>query len=255
MNACTEIVKRLERNTAAGAYLSQVFTDWLDLTHASLAALPAHAASVATSASATGALAEDTSPGQVEWPGDTPETQALFARCRARYPQKWAWTNFHEAFHILLDSTEGFWDPDAGHHESHGWDTLGAVYMQTSAKEHAGQFFTPWDVAETMARMTIFDGAQEITDRLRQAQQRASARNDANAHLLTATILTGLVVPEDEAHEYFLTQILPLIVADLDPITIMRSLHRLRCHLAHRRAPISRVGSADQPRSILRPGH
>ena len=34
MNACTEIVKRLERNTAAGAYLSQVFTDWLDLTHA-----------------------------------------------------------------------------------------------------------------------------------------------------------------------------------------------------------------------------
>ena len=46
-DACDEILKLLERNTAAGAYLSQVFTDWLDLTHATLAALPAHAASAA----------------------------------------------------------------------------------------------------------------------------------------------------------------------------------------------------------------
>ena len=49
MDYPAEILKLLERNTAAGAYLSQVFTDWLDITHATLAALPAHAASAAVS--------------------------------------------------------------------------------------------------------------------------------------------------------------------------------------------------------------
>jgi hypothetical protein len=217
-NACDEIVKRLERNTAAGAYLSQVFADWLDLTHATLAALPAHAASAA----ANGQLAED-----------TPETQALFARCKARYPQDWAWTNFREAFQILLDSAEGFWSPDANRRskrvgavvdattdDAYGWDTIGAAYMLTSAKEHAGQFFTPWSIAELMAQMTIQDGAEEINDRLRQAHRAASARDGANSHVLTATILAGLAVPADEARAYFLTRVLPLIITDFDPITI-----------------------------------
>ena len=72
-----------------------------------------------------------------------------------------------------------------------------------------------------MAQMTIQDGAQEITDRLRQAQRIATERDDANSHLLAATILAGLAVPEDEARTtYFLTRILPLIAADFDPITI-----------------------------------
>jgi hypothetical protein len=38
-DACDWILKLLERNTAVGVYLSQVFTDWLDLTHATLAAV------------------------------------------------------------------------------------------------------------------------------------------------------------------------------------------------------------------------
>jgi hypothetical protein len=203
--ACDEILKLLERNTAAGAYLSQVFTDWLDLTHATLSALPNHALSAATA----GTLAED-----------TPETQALFARCRARYGKDWAWNNFATAFHILLDSAEGFWNPNAPTRESHGWDVIGAVYMLSAYKKHSGQYFTPWDVAELMARMTIRDGAQEINDRLRQAQHTASARGDANSHLLAATILASLAVREDEVRAYFLTRVLPLIAADFDPITI-----------------------------------
>jgi hypothetical protein len=96
--------------------------------------------------------------------------------------------------------------------------------MQTSAKEHAGQFFTPWSIAALMAQMTIPDGAQEIADRLRQAQRTASARDDANAHLLTATLFAGLALPEHEAvgrtDAYFLTRILPLIAADFEPITL-----------------------------------
>jgi hypothetical protein len=202
----TEILKLLERNTAAGAYLSQVFADWLDITHASLAALPAHAASAASKRSDAGTLAED-----------TPETQALFARCRSRYPRPEYWQRFQQAFHFLLDSTEGFWDLNSG---AGDWDTIGAVYMLTAYKKHSGQYFTPWEVAQLMAQMMIPNGAQEINDRLRQAQRIAGARDDANSHLLAATILAGLAVPEEQTQSYFLTRILPLIVADFEPITI-----------------------------------
>jgi hypothetical protein len=196
-----EILKLLERNTAAGAYLSQVFADWLDITHATLAALPAHAASAA----AADTLAED-----------TPETQALFARCLARYPRPEYWQRFQQAFHLLLDSAEGFW----GVSTPQACDTIGAVYMLTAYKKHSGQYFTPWEIAQLMAQMMIPDGAQEIADQLRQAQRIASARGDANSHLLTATILAGLAVPEDQARTYFLSRIWPLIAADFDPITI-----------------------------------
>lgn len=204
-DACDEIVKRLQRNTAAGAYLSQVFADWLDLTHACLTALPAHYASITT----LGQPAEDRD-----------EAKAVFARCRARYPQPWAWTNFSEALGLLIDSADGFWTAGNNQSNSYGWDVIGAVYMQTSAKEHAGQFFTPWSIAALMAQMTIPDGAQEIADRLRQAQQRASARKDANACLLDAALIVSLALPADQMRDYFMTRILPLIAADFDPITI-----------------------------------
>ncbi len=46
--------------------------------------------------------------------------------------------------------------------------------MLTAYKKHSGQYFTPWNIAQLMAQMTIQDGAQEIMDRLRQAQHVAS---------------------------------------------------------------------------------
>ena len=72
--------------------------------------------------------------------------------------------------------------------------------MLTAYKKHSGQYFTPWNIAQLMAQMTIQDGAQEITDRLRQAQRIASERGDANSHLLAATILAGLAVPEGRSY-------------------------------------------------------
>jgi hypothetical protein len=207
MTPVRAILKHLERNTATGTRLSQVFDDWLDLTHATLSALPDHARNAAEA----GRLAED-----------TPETQALFARLRTKYPHDWAWQNFHEAFTILLQCTENFWTPATiAHKEAYGWDALGALYMETAAKEHAGQFFTPWCIAETMARITIQNGAEEINNRLRQAQRRASRRNDINAHLLTATLLAGLCVPKEETTTYFLSRVVPLVTADFEPITIL----------------------------------
>ena len=110
-----------------------------------------------------------------------------------RYPRPEYWQRFQQAFHLLLDSTEGFWGVSTPERRC---DTIGAVYMLTAYKEHSGQYFTPWEIAQLMAQMMIPNGAQEITDRLRQAQRAASVRGDANSHLLAATILAGLAVPE-----------------------------------------------------------
>lgn len=204
-NPAGEIVKLLERNTAMGLSLRTVFGDWLDIAHATLSALPDHLKSVA----ATKQLAED-----------TPEAKAVFDRCHARYNQEWAWTNLEKAFGALLESTEGFWTHNAPAPGLHGWDILGGVYMQTAYNPHSGQFFTPWNVAEMMARMTILDGEATVNEHLRKAKDAALARNNANSHLLTATILAGLVVPEDRAQAYFASRVLPLIAADFEPITI-----------------------------------
>jgi hypothetical protein len=205
MSHADRITRLLEKNTAAGARLSTVFGDWLDLTHHSLLAVPRHLAAV----QATGRFADD-----------TPETAALFARLRDKYRHQSYWDNFGEAEGILFSNSDRFWEADFHHPEAYGFDLLGAVYMLTSANPHSGQFFTPWDVAEMMARMTIADGAQEIADRLRQARQRASARADANSHLLAATILAGFAMPQDETPAYFLDRVLPLIVSHIEPLTI-----------------------------------
>ena len=106
-----------------------------------------------------------------------------------------------------------------------------------------------------MARMMIPDGAQEITDRLRQAQRIATARDDANSHLLAATILAGLAVPEDETRTYFLTRILPLIAADFDPITICDPCIGSGVMLLAAARQFPAVGSPDRPRPALRHGH
>lgn len=203
-----EISKRLERNLAYGHRASEVFDDWLALVYHTLRALPAHLASAA----ATGRPAED-----------TPETQAVWARLRTRYPQPAAWTNFVAAFAVLLDATEGFWVAGVEPARSGGFDVLGSVYMELAANPHAGQFFTPWPVASMMAQVTIDAGGAEVLDRLRQAHERAAAREDANAALLAATVLAGLAIPDDRpdlALDHLVTRVLPLIRADYAPITI-----------------------------------
>jgi hypothetical protein len=198
------ITRLLERNTNAGQRLHQAFTDWLDLLHASLTMLPRHLAA----AQATGRLADD-----------TPEIAALFARLREKYRHNNYWNNFSEATSLTLEHTTNFWRTDQPT-PTGGYDLLGAIYMLTAANPHSGQFFTPWELAETMAKMLISDPQPEITDRLRQAFERARARNDAKTHLLTATVLAGAGLSGDQASDYFTWYVLPLIAADCNPITI-----------------------------------
>ena len=207
-NHVGEIVKLLERNTAYGHRPSAVFTDWLDVVHASLEDLPVHV----RNALAGQGLAED-----------TPETQALFARLRARYPKPAAWDHFAHAFAVLVDATDGYWQDLPAPGGSGGYDVLGSVYMELCANPHSGQFFTPWHVAAMMAQVTVQDGEAEVFDRVRQAARAACRREDLNAHVLSAAILAGAAIPdaEPELHaEHFAKQILPRIAGDLEPITL-----------------------------------
>lgn len=203
-----EIVKLLERNTAYGHRPSAVFTDWLDAVHASLQALPVHMRN---------ALAGK------PLPEDTPEAQALFARLRSRYPRPQAWEHFAQAFAVLLDGTDGYWQDLPAPGGSGGYDVLGSVYMELCANPHSGQFFTPWHVAAFMAEVTVQDGEAEVFERLRQAARAACKRDDVNAQVLSAAIIAGTVLPQDqpELHaEHFARQVLPRIAGDLEPITI-----------------------------------
>ena len=63
-----------------------------------------------------------------------------------------------------------------------------------------------------------------VTARLRQTYDKVMARNNAESALLTAHFLTNATLadhPEANNLAQFVTNILPLIAADFDPITIL----------------------------------
>ena len=207
MSDADRIVRLLEKNTSAGHRLSSVFDDWLDLVHNSLASIPRHFASAVNE----GKFAQE-----------TPEETALFARLRAKYTHNSYWDNFSQAFGILLRNTEGFWDPKMAHPEPYGFDLLGAVYMLTSANEHAGQFFTPWSVADLMAQMTIGDGFAQVTGTLKAALAKATTNGGADSVMLEVAILLSAALPDkDEDYlAYGDNYVFPLLRPFADPITI-----------------------------------
>ena len=148
------IVKHIEHICTSGRKVWDVFSDWLDMTEATLVALPRHAESVAK----THQPAED-----------TPETQALWARLRQTYTPN-DFGRFRDAFQALLEtahnrqrdnhSPEG--DADVPADERGTWDILGNVYMQLAVSSHySGQYFTPWAAARLMAYTTL-DGVEAM---------------------------------------------------------------------------------------------
>lgn len=142
----TDLIKVLEKVTAYGHRGYEIYRDWLELVEATTAAIPAHMAALHTS----GTLASD-----------TPETQALWARLRAKYKPE-AFSLFAEAFAVLMESVDRD-DPV---------DLLGDVYMEFGAPSSwHGQFFTPFHLAEMMARLTVDPDAiqAEVYQRLRTA--------------------------------------------------------------------------------------
>lgn len=143
-NEAKAIIRELEHVTAIGAGQSQVFDDWLEIVHASLERLPAHLRAARLDEPLT----------------DTPETVKLWERLNVRYNRPYCWERFSKAFAILLESA---WQFD---------DTIGQVYMEWGIpNKYTGQFFTPFDLARMMARLTT--GPEIIYQRLQSAYEQS----------------------------------------------------------------------------------
>lgn len=147
------IIKAIEDTCQSGRRAWDVYEDWLDIVLAAPEAMPRHAASIA----ATRRPAED-----------TPEVQDLYARLRATYAHA-DFERFATAFHALTDEAQQRgW---GGHGET--WDIMGSVYMQLNVwSGHSGQYFTPWSIAEFMARMSLGDVETDIRRRIAEAIDR-----------------------------------------------------------------------------------
>lgn len=145
----SEIIKRLERNTACGRRQHQVFEDWLEIVEHSLCMIPAHAAAIRD----TGKPADD-----------PPHVAHAWKRLREQYPNPSYFTHFSEAYAILMNSTA---EPDGSIH----WgDAVGNIYMQFGhPNTHAGQYFTPWDLAKMMGMMTCGNLAELVASRVSEA--------------------------------------------------------------------------------------
>jgi hypothetical protein len=134
-----QIIKHLDHITASGNRPSTIFQDFIDMTCATLEAIPVHLRSAVRDR---------------QFAADTEETAKLFERMRGRYASSYCWEHFSNAFYTLLDSADG---PDGALE----WDdTIGQVYMDWGVpNKHTGQFFTPYEVARMMAQM---QGIEEL---------------------------------------------------------------------------------------------
>lgn len=183
-----EIIKDLSRICDYGGHSqSTVFDDWLDLVDAALTAIPSHLRNKKAGL-----------PFQ-----DTPEVQALFERMEKKYPQADTWNYFAKAFATLVNSTED-------------WaDNIGNVYMQFGfPNARTGQFFTPWNIAKVMADITHTDVEKELHNRIKAAIQK-----DPFAESL---LIAGVMIQDPkEAEAWYLGRILPLVLPNIDPITVM----------------------------------
>lgn len=209
-----EIIKRLLRvQSYTGNNMSRIFEDWLQLAESELDNLPAHLESAAK----TGKLSEG-----------SPDTQALWQRLRGVYAKPQCWDEFTQAFAILLAQSDRFWLRDPAP-SSYGYDLVGRVYSEFSYKPGSGQYFTPWNVAEMMARMTTGDGADiesEVMRRLNAAGRAVLADDsDPRQPLMMATMLTGLMLDaseasDDERAQWATQRLLPLVLHRYDPVRI-----------------------------------
>ncbi len=182
-----DLIKALNKAQYTGYRNSEIFDDWLAVVEETLERLPAHLVSIAQ----TEQFAED-----------TPEAQKLFERLHAKYPTP-VWDCFSEAFAILALSAQDSWE-----------DYLGNVYMAWGwPSAGRGQFFTPWNIAQCMAQMTILDGEQQVHERIKAAIEQSP--------VASAMLLAGLAITDpDEARRWYFEKIIPACAEFIEPITV-----------------------------------
>lgn len=198
------IVRLLTQNCHSGRKPYKVFGDWIDITEATLEAMPRHLESVR----AHGKPADD-----------TPEVADMWARLRDEYGAQ-DFQRFKDAFHLLSDlATERGqgWGSETGNEKT--LDVVGRTYeMFQQANPFSGQYFTPWALANVMAKMLANGGGERVDIALRRlmldALRKVRSEDPAAAALCDSAALVATI---DDS--LFITHVVPILSAYVDPIT------------------------------------
>lgn len=184
----SQIIRILEKLSAAGVGESQIFDDFLDIAHDSLEQLPDHVVSLRKN----GVLAKDPSEISKRW-----------EELRSRYKNnKYYFDLFTQAFALLIQSAEDDWN-----------DAIGEVYMEfRHPSKWGGQFFTPFPLAKMMAAMTTSDLPQLVHNRIKIA-----CTGDPMAE---AILMIGMTLEGDEAEAWYFEKLIPVIAHKVDPVTV-----------------------------------
>lgn len=211
-----EIIRQLEQITGiAGAGKLKVFEDFVNLSGATLKALPDQVRAVGTTGRFT---------------PDPPEVAEVFSRVRSHYDSGWltpdrvgrVWQHFGQAFTLLLEATApGLWgEPNSLNIAGiSGPDILGFIYQTwVGASVDRGEVYSPWPVARLLAGFTVGPDTERLVyDRLKQALCHPDNLLGA------ATLLAGLALPENEPeviHDYFIHRVVPAAINFYTPVTI-----------------------------------
>lgn len=199
-----EIVRLLSANCHSGRKPYVVFSDFLDMTEAALDAMPRHL----ENARDHGRPADD-----------TPEVADLWKRLRDEYKTE-DFQRFKSAFHILsalsVDRAQG-WGNDTSNEKT--LDVIGRTYeMFQQANPFSGQYFTPWALALTMARMLANGGGESIEGALRRMGLDA-LRKMRDVDPIAAALCDSAVTVATLDESLFVTHVVPLMSAYVDPVT------------------------------------
>ena len=206
--AIRAIIEALERvGRLAGYRPEEIFRDWLKLVETALDALPACPVLLER------VYGPDSVEQMIKGALYGEENRRSRLPAPARYGRDEVFTHFAAATEALLRSSLSGYQ-----------DVLGSAYMlYASLDKYTAQYFTPWNVARLMARMTIIDGQEQILHRLQDAAERGAREDPAIEALLLSGSIAALTRGEADrqAERLFFEQFLPALKPYYRPLTVL----------------------------------
>lgn len=174
-----------------GLRLSDVWSDWLFITEASLRMMPVHAQSLHD----TGEIAQD-----------PPEIAEDWQWIQGKYADDFQ--HLCDAYSLLLETATPI-----GSEPPEIYDLLGPLYMEVGNPSiSAGQFFTPWEMCVTIAKTIMADAPALVYQRIEQALQHDPM------HAIMMSGRTGWITPE--IGEYVAENLLPTVWSHYEPVGV-----------------------------------
>jgi len=174
-----------------GLRLSDVWSDWLFITEASLRMMPVHAQSLHD----TGEIAQD-----------PPEIAEDWQWIQGKYADDFQ--HLCDAYSLLLETAAPI-----GSEPPEIYDLLGPLYMEVGNPSiSAGQFFTPWEMCVTIAKTIMADAPALVYQRMERALQHDPM------HAMMMGERTGWITPE--IGEYVAKHMLPKVMDHYDPVCV-----------------------------------